>query len=285
MSLIIGIDVGGSTTKIVGVRDGNNGPELMTPQYVTANDPITATYGAFGKFTLENGLNISDITGVMMTGVGSSYIKKDLYGLECSRIDEFTGIGVGGLYLSGLSEALIVSMGTGTALVHAKAGGPMTYLGGTGVGGGSLMGLSKLLLKAETVNHIAEFAEDGDLGNIDLRIKDITASDALESLSGDLTAANFGNVSDVATKSDIALGVMNMVFETVAMVSVFAARSVGVSNIVLTGNVTQLDYCHRKFREMNGMGYGVTFTIPEHSRFSTVIGAAMCGLKKYGDCR
>lgn len=283
MSLIIGIDVGGSTTKIVGVRDDGGGPVLMTPQHVTANDPITATYGAFGKFTLENGLNISDITKVMMTGVGSSYIKKDLYGLECTRIDEFTGIGVGGLHLSGLPEALIVSMGTGTALVHARRGGPMTYLGGTGVGGGSLMGLSKLLLQAETVNHIAEFAEDGDLENIDLRIKDITASDALETLSGDLTAANFGNVSDVATKGDIALGVMNMVFETVAMVSVFAARSVGVKNIILTGNVTQLDYCHRKFDEMNGMGYGVKFSIPDHSRFSTVIGAALCGLSENGD--
>lgn len=285
MSLIIGIDVGGSTTKIVGVKDDGGGSVLMTPQHVTANDPITATYGAFGKFTLENGLNISDITRVMMTGVGSSYIKKDLYGLECTRIDEFTGIGVGGLHLSGLPEALIVSMGTGTALVHAKRGGPMTYLGGTGVGGGSLMGLSKLLLQAETVNHIAEFAEDGDLGNIDLRIKDITASDALETLSGDLTAANFGNVSDVATKGDIALGVMNMVFETVAMVSVFAARSVGVKNIILTGNVTQLDYCHRKFDEMNGMGYGVKFSIPDHSRFSTVIGAALCGLSENGDRR
>ncbi|MBQ8879939.1 MAG: pantothenate kinase [Clostridia bacterium] len=281
--MIIGIDVGGSTTKIVGVRDDGGGPVLMTPQHVTANDPITATYGAFGKFTLENGLNISDITKVMMTGVGSSYIKKDLYGLECTRIDEFTGIGVGGLHLSGLPEALIVSMGTGTALVHARRGGPMTYLGGTGVGGGSLMGLSKLLLQAETVNHIAEFAEDGDLENIDLRIKDITASDALETLSGDLTAANFGNVSDVATKGDIALGVMNMVFETVAMVSVFAARSVGVKNIILTGNVTQLDYCHRKFDEMNGMGYGVKFSIPDHSRFSTVIGAALCGLSENGD--
>ena len=76
-----------------------------------------------------------------------------------------------------------------------------------------------------------------------------------------------------------------MVFETVAMVSVFAARSVGVKNIILTGNVTQLDYCHRKFDEMNGMGYGVKFSIPDHSRFSTVIGAALCGLSENGDRR
>lgn len=277
MSLIIGIDVGGSTTKIVGVKDEGGKKTLMTPQHVRANDPVTATYGAFGKFTDENNLKISDISRIVMTGVGSSYIKKDLYGLSSCRIEEFDGIGIGGLYLSGLKEALIVSMGTGTALVHAKAGGRMKYLGGTGVGGGSIVGLSRLMLNAEEIEHIAEFAKEGELGNIDLRIKDMTAPDALGALSRDLTAANFGNVSDVASKSDVALGIMNMVFETVAMVSLFAARSVGVKDIVLTGNVTQLDYCHRKFEELSGMGYGVNYIIPDHSRFATVIGAALSG--------
>lgn len=282
MSLIIGIDVGGSTTKIVGVREEGGRRTIITPQHVRANDPVTATYGAFGKFTDENELSINDITKVMMTGVGSSYIKKKLYGLISERVREFDGIGKGGLYLSGLDEALVVSMGTGTALVHARSDGRMTYLGGTGVGGGSLMGLSKLLLGAESVEHIAEFAAEGDLGNIDLRIKDITSPDALEALSRDLTASNFGNVSDLASKSDLALGIMNMVFETVAMVSVFAARSVGVRDIVLTGNVTELDFCKKKFAEMSNMGYGVNFIIPKHSRFATVIGAALSGLGEGG---
>lgn len=282
MSLIIGIDVGGSTTKIVGVRGENGKQRIITPQYVSANDPVTATYGAFGKFTDENELSIQDITKVMMTGVGSSYIKKKLYGLSSERVREFDGIGKGGLYLSGLDEALVVSMGTGTALVHARSDGRMTYLGGTGVGGGSLMGLSKLLVGAESVDHIAEFAEGGDLGNVDLRIKDITSPDALEALSRDLTASNFGNVSDIASKSDLALGVLNMVFETVAMVSVFAARSVGVRDIVLTGNLTELTLCKKKFEEMTEMGYGVRFIIPEYSRFATVIGAALSGFDGTG---
>jgi type II pantothenate kinase len=73
---------------------------------------------------------------------------------------------------------------------------------------------------------------------------------------------------------------MNMVFETVCMVSVFASRSVGVKDIVLTGNVTQFDFCKKKFDEFNNMKerYGVNFIIPEHSRFATVIGTAMRGL-------
>ena len=277
MSVIVGIDVGGSTTKIVGIRKDAKKWALIAPQLVTANDPITAVYGAFGKFTDENGLKIEDISKVMMTGVGASFVKRNLYGLDCQRVEEFDSIGKGGLYLSGLSEAIIVSMGTGTAIVHATKDGVTKYLGGTGVGGGTLMGLSKLLTKAESIEHIVEYAEGGDLGNIDLRIKDITAKEALSALSRDLTMANFGNVSDLANKSDLAIGVMNLVFETVAMVSMFAARSVGVTDIIVTGNVTELDYCKKKFEEINGLGYGVKFLIPEYSRYATVIGTALLG--------
>ena len=282
MGIVIGIDVGGSTTKIVGFREcANGGRELITPQLVRANDPVTATYGAFGKFTDENNLKISDITKVMMTGVGSSHVKRNLYGLDCERVEEFESIGVGGLYLSGLDEALVVSMGTGTEIVHAKRGQKMMYLGGTGVGGGTLVGLSKLLLQAESIEHIAEYASDGDLSKIDLRIKDITADNALSALSRDLTAANFGNVSDLASKEDVALGIMNMVYETVGMVSIFAARSVKCENVVLTGNLTRLAFCKDKFDFFNSIKstYGINFLMPRRAEYATVIGTALYGFK------
>lgn len=279
MSVVIGIDVGGSTTKIVGFRHTDGGRELISPQFVKANDPLTSIYGAFGKFTDENSLSLSEIDKVMMTGVGSSYLNRGLYGLECIKVPEFKSIGLGGLYLSGKSDALCVSMGTGTALVHAKEGADMRYLGGTGVGGGTLMGLSKLLLGAEEIEHIEEMASAGNLKNIDLRISDITGENNLSELSRDLTAANFGNVSDIAARDDIAAGVLNMVLETVGMISVFAARSCGVKDIVLTGNLTHLEYCKTKFIQFNSMyeKEGLRFTIPTLARFGTVIGTALCG--------
>jgi len=279
MSIIIGIDVGGSTTKIVGFKECGGSRELIAPQLVRANDPITATYGAFGKFTDENGIAIKDIKRIMITGVGSSFVKRGLYGLECVKVPEFNSIGLGGLYISGLKNALVVSMGTGTALVYAN-GEKMQYLGGTGVGGGTLMGLSRLLLNAETIEHIEEFAAGGDLANVDLRIKDMMAKGEESQLSADLTAANFGNVSDLATKEDISLGIMNMVYETVGMISVFAARSVGTSDVILTGNLTRLGFCKEKFDFFNRMrdSYGMNFIIPERAEFATVIGTALQGI-------
>ena len=89
MSVVIGIDIGGSSTKIVGFSQKGSEWELIEPQIIKANDPITATYGAFGKFTDENNLGISDISKVMMTGVGASHVKHNLYGLECVRVAEF----------------------------------------------------------------------------------------------------------------------------------------------------------------------------------------------------
>ena len=278
MGIVIGIDVGGSTTKIVGFRDEGGKKILIPPQLVKANDPLTSTYGAFGKFTDENGIKISDIDQVLMTGVGSSYVKHDLYGIKCVRVPEFDCIGKGGLYLSGLDNAVVVSMGTGTAIVHAEKGAQMRYLGGTGVGGGTLMGLSKLLVGAGDIGHISEFVDDGDLGNVDLRIKDMTASGTIPVMNADMTAAHFGNVSDLATKSDIAKGISNLVYETVGMVSIFASRSVGVTDIVLTGNLTRLPSCMKKFEEFNGLGYGVRFVVPELSEFSTAIGCAISAL-------
>lgn len=271
---IIGIDVGGSTTKIVGFKQDGDARELITPLFVKAGDPITSLYGAFGRFLNDNSLSLEDIECVKVTGVGSSYLSKPIYNLRCDNVSEFESIGRGGLYISGLEEAIIVSMGTGTALVHAKKGERMTYLGGTGVGGGTLVGLSRLLLGMNNVEHIEQLAEQGDVAKVDLKIGDLSDSGRFNDISADLTASNFGKVSDLAGKEDIAAGIINTVFETIAMMAIFAARGHGVKDIVLTGNMTTINTCRKVFFEMSRL-FGVNFIIPEHSQFATVIGAAL----------
>ncbi|MCQ2414016.1 MAG: pantothenate kinase [Clostridia bacterium] len=277
MSVVVGIDVGGSTTKIGGFRFDGDKKELIHPFFIHATDPLSSAYGAFGKFTAENGLSLSDIDRVLMTGVGSAFLKNDIFGRPCGFVSEFESIGRGGLYLSGLENCLVVSMGTGTAIVHAKRGEPVRYLGGTGVGGGTLMGLSKLLLKADNTEHISELAKDGNLSNVDLRIADITQKNKMSTMPEDMTAANFGNVSDLASKSDIAKGILNLVFETVCVSAIFAARSVGVSDIVLTGNLTGFPFCKSKLDDFHRMYEGVRFTVPDLAPYATVIGTALNG--------
>ncbi|MCQ2353850.1 MAG: pantothenate kinase [Clostridia bacterium] len=276
---VIGIDVGGSTTKIVGFApDGT----LITPMFIKATDPVTAVYGAFGRFTLENKLSLGDIDRIMMTGAGSAFITEPIYGLTCRSVSEFASVGTGGLYLSGLDEAIVVSMGTGTALIHAKNSpdGPVTeYLGGTGIGGGTITGLARKMLGIDTVVHLDQICEGGDLSRVDLRIRDISRPEIFPEVNLDLTASNFGNLSDLASRHDIALGIFNMVAETVAMMSIFAARSFKLKDIVLTGNLTAIKPMCKVFETL-APTFGVNFIIPELSRYGTVIGAALQTLKK-----
>lgn len=281
MRTIIGIDIGGSTTKIVGFHSQNGKNELIAPMLVTAADAITSVYGAFGKFTMENGLRLNEIDRVLMTGVGSSFIKEPLFSLNCEKVSEFACVGSGGLYLSGLDEAIVVSMGTGTAIMYAKKDGnktQTTYLGGTGVGGGTLVGLSKKIMGVDTIEHIQTLCEGGNLDNVDLKIKDMSKDGSIQ-INRELTASNFGKLSDMATNEDLALGIANMVAETIAMLAVFAARSYNIKTVVLTGNLTAIKAVNDVFAGLEAH-FGIKFVTPELSQFATVIGAALYDIEK-----
>ena len=274
MSIIVGIDVGGSTTKIVGF----DGDKLFTPILVKATDPIASVYGGFGKFTSDNNISLKDIDKVMVTGVGSAFIGDNIYGIETVHINEFTANGKGGLYLSGIDEAVVVSMGTGTAYVYANGKTKeYTHLGGTGVGGGTLIGLADKLIGVHSVQNVASLALEGNLENIDLRISDITDTAISPALQDNTTASNFGKISDLASREDIALGLLNMVFETIAMMAIFSARTKNIRDIVIIGHLAVLPQSKKIFDKLKNM-FNVNIIIPENAAYGTVIGAALEGL-------
>jgi type II pantothenate kinase len=274
MRIIVGIDVGGSTTKIVGF----DGDKLFTPILVKATDPIASVYGGFGKFTSDNNISLKDIDKVMVTGVGSAFIGDNIYGIKTVHINEFTANGKGGLYLSGIDEAVVVSMGTGTAYVYANGKTKeYTHLGGTGVGGGTLIGLADKLIGVHSVQNVASLALEGNLENIDLRISDITDTAISPALQDNTTASNFGKISDLASREDIALGLLNMVFETIAMMAIFSARTKNIRDIVLIGHLAVLPQSKEIFDKLKNM-FNVNIIIPENAAYGTVIGAALEGL-------
>ncbi len=268
MGITIGIDIGGSTTKIIGVEDN----KIKDPLLVRANDPIASLFGAFGKFVDNNNLSLGEVERVMVTGVGSSHMTKPLYGLPTAKVEEFLANGLGGLHLTALDEAIIVSMGTGTAIIKATKQS-IEHIGGTGVGGGTLIGLSSRMLNIRDIQLILKTAEDGDLANIDLMVGDISR-DVLPGLPPETTASNFGKISDVATKGDIALGILNLVFQTIGTISGFAAKNSGIKDIVLIGNLSTIPYCASIFSRLEEI-YSVRFIIPDYSEYGTALGAAL----------
>lgn len=276
MSIVIGIDVGGSTTKIVGYTDDGKPVSFLK---VEAADPQTSAYGAFGKFVSENGLSLSDIDRIILTGVGASLFSKDIYGIPTEKVDEFLAIGLGGLELSGKKEGLIVSMGTGTAFVRAGQEG-ITHIGGSGIGGGTVVGLCGKMCGATSFKTVTELAKTGKLGKVDLNIKDISATE-IPTLPPDTTASNFGKMEDGATPADITLGILNMTFQTIGMLAVFACRNDRVKDVVLTGTLTQVPFAKKVFDALYKM-HGVKFIIPQNALYATATGAALSYLKKHG---
>lgn len=268
MGIIIGIDIGGSTTKIVGIQ----GKEIITPLMVRATDPIASLFGAFGKFIDQNNLALLDVERIAITGVGASHVDKAIYGIETVKVEEFLANGYGGLYISGLESAIIVSMGTGTALVHATKD-HIEHIGGTGMGGGTILGLSHRMLNIREIDFLIETAKEGNLANVDLAVSDISREE-FPTLPSNTTASNFGKIADIATRGDIALGIFNLVFQTIGMMSFFAASYKKQREIVLIGNLTTIPQCREIFDSIEKL-YNIHFIIPPHSEYATAVGAAL----------
>ena len=264
---LIGIDIGGSTTKIIGL----NNDKMMKPLKVKAADPVTSVYGAFGRYITENNIDLDSVSQIKITGVGATHIDSSIYGIDTVHVDEFKSIGLGGLRLSGLDKAIVVSMGTGTAFVYADKD-IIYHMGGTGVGGGTLCGLSSRFLDVNNFDSIVELASDGNLNNVDLTIGDISVTDSY--MPSKVTAANFGKISDYASKSDIALGFINMVFQTVGMMAVFASRSKNTKDIVLCGNLASIPCADDLFSIIEDL-HNVKFHILEYEDYTTALGAAV----------
>lgn len=271
--MTIGLDLGGSTTDIVGILGG----ELVDPLTVRADDPVASAAGALGKFINSNNLSLQEIKHIAVTGVGMDKIKDSLLGITVRGIDEFTAIGTGGAFLSGLKDGIVVSMGTGTAIVDVEDD-RISHWGGTGLGGGTLLGLSKYLLRTTDIHRIVQKASRGDLSRVDISVGDIT-NEPLEGLPENTTASNFGKAADEATDEDLAMAVINLVCQNIGVIAVGAARCTENETIVLTGKLATLPQMKEITDNLSTL-YGKTFIIPDHAPFATAIGAALALEKK-----
>ena len=270
MKIVVGLDIGGSTTKIVGMR----GKEIVASEIVRAGDPVTSAFGAVGKLINDNGLKTDDISRINITGVGSSYTTTPVFGIETVVVEEFISTGLGGLYLSGLDHAVVVSMGTGTAYLDATYD-KVTHIIGSGVGGGTLAGLCIASLGVDYVLYLSEMAKEGSITNCDLTIGDITKK-AIPGLPMDATASNFGKVADDLSREDKAVGIFNLVYQSIGSMSVLTSRICGINDIVFTGQLTAIPVCKDLLIPFAKL-YDVNFIVPDNAVFATAIGSCLAG--------
>lgn len=224
----IGIDAGGSLIKIA----------------YTNNDEFL--YRKFEATDLENAVlwihnQLAD-SEICITGGKGSLLQTMLKHERCHKIVEFDATCKGIKYLLNslgvnLASFILTNVGTGTS-IHFIDSDSNTRVGGTGVGGGTIIGLSSLLTGIGEYSNIVSQAKQGQRNRVDLTVKDIYEGET-PPLYGDLTASNFGKapfINSSIDKNDLLAAIVGLVGETVATTSMFAAGEYGVTDIVYIGS-------------------------------------------------
>ena len=187
-------------------------------------------------------------------------------------IPEIDAVGFGGATLAVLNECIVVSMGTGTAVVHF-ADNQVRHVGGTGVGGGTIKGLASLLCNIEDPGEIEARAMQGNAAHLNLTISDL-GYENISFLGSDMTASNFADIKSNKPE-DLAAGILRLVGETVGIIASICAREFKCRNrIVVVGKVANSQFI-RHIIDLVGKLYQTQFTFPDNPGYASVYGAVV----------
>lgn len=216
---------------------------------------------------------------VGLTGAGAGELARH-FAADPVRVTEFSAWGAGVRRL--LAEQrpdvtepyLLVSLGTGTSVLLAQ-GLAVSRVGGTALGGGTLMGLGGLLLGGATFERIIELAALGDRRRVDLLVSDIYRPGEI-ALAGDATAASFGKPGVHARApepADLASAIVGLVGENVALICTGLAAAHGVRRIVYGGSTLRGNRALRDVLTLITAAFGREPLFLEAGEFAGALGA------------
>lgn len=136
-----------------------------------------------------------------------------------------------------LDRYVYLNVGTGTSF-HQATRDSQKRISGSGVGGGTMTGLSYLLTGIGDFDKIIERAKDGLRDNVDLKVHHIY-NGRPSPIPGDLTASNFGNILNAqktASAEDQLIAVIGLVAETVTAMAINLADAFDTKNMVFIGS-------------------------------------------------
>lgn len=260
--MVIGIDMGASAVKLAALENG----EVVLSHYESGRG------GDVPALCSRLGLDLKAARAVTVMGLSARKAGLEATGISPIYVSEPEAIGRGAMYLTGLDNIVIASIGTGTAFVHAK-GGEFKHLCGTGVGAGTLNGLAERMLGVTDMREFDRMAMAGDTNQVDLTIGDFVEMHG--QLAADLTASNLARRNAAAGENDWAAGLATLIFQVIGTMSLIACQGCGAESVVITGAIADSEPSRANFRRFTE-GYGIEYIVPENSTFATAIGAALC---------
>jgi type II pantothenate kinase len=175
---------------------------------------------------------------VVATGGGASGLGDSVAGCRLAHVPEFDAW-AGGAPIVAADEGialperyLLVSLGTGTSIL-AIDGAHASRAGGTAVGGGTALGLARLLLGVDRFEDLIALASRGDRRRVDLMVSEVYRATPA-TVARNLTASNFAKLASTRPE-DIAHALWGLVGETVVLVSLGLARSAGTETVTYCG--------------------------------------------------
>ncbi|WP_135546786.1 type II pantothenate kinase [Paenibacillus cymbidii] len=269
--MIVGIDAGGSLIKVAVMEQGT----IVCRKY-----PVASLQEVAAEMNAANGAEL------WITGGKAAMFAAQLT-REPSVIPEFDATCRGVQHLLAdrqphLRRYILTNVGTGTS-IHNVDGDKHERIGGTGVGGGTLIGLSRLLTGIAEYDTIVRLAAQGSRDRIDLQVGHIYEG-AVPPIPGDLTASNYGraasalhSLDDVSTEDRLA-SVAGLVGETVATCSVLAARSHQVPVVVYIGSTLVGNEWLRTVISRYTVLRGAEPVFARQGEYSGALGALLHGL-------
>ena len=150
----LAIDLGMTNIDIILEIDGEQKMIMLSNRHQAVVDQLRQALSE-----VAHQLDFDMIIGV--TGGRYRDLPEVVDGFRIRKVDEMLALGLGGLALSQRDSGLVVSAGTGAAMVSARDG-EVEHVTGSAVGGGTLLGLSKLILGTDNVAEIDQLALSGD---------------------------------------------------------------------------------------------------------------------------
>tara|TARA_Y100000741_G_scaffold322212_1_gene271800 strand:- start:66 stop:896 length:831 start_codon:yes stop_codon:yes gene_type:complete len=235
----------------------------------------------FSDIDFKSDVNLLAVTGGKHLNLGNK-----IESTKIIHVNEIDAVGEGAMNLSGLSDKnpiIIVSAGSGTACILAQDGN-FIHCSGTGVGGGTVLGLSKLLLGTTDPIEIAKLAKEGNESGVDLILEDVV-SGPIGELPSETTAVNFGKISKIdseVSKQDIAAGIVNLVGQTAARIATSVATTFNAKEIVVVGRSPSFNGLKNSLEQAASiMGFSPHF--PKNGEYASALGALLVAEKNPPD--
>lgn len=273
MNTIIALDIGGTTIDSIEFDTENQKiiykNSLESKNYPKKNlQEIIKALGIEEKILQRKKIRITGASALNLPQ--TIEIKGEKIFLQ--KILEFESIAAGGKFLSKKNSGLVISLGTGTAMVSFKNEN-WEHVKGTGIGGGTFLALGEAILQTRSFTELSTLVEKGESKNIDLSVGDIAGGD-LGILSADTTASNFAKYSKNSAKEDIALGIANLVAQSIASLAIEKAKRLGHSNIIVGGKLSRLKFLITQM-EKTAKFFDMKIFCPPDADFMTTIGACI----------